>query len=184
MNSWKIDPMHSEVQFKVKHLMISTVTGSFGTFDGELKTNEEGNLLDGAEASFTAQIASISTGNEQRDGHLKSADFFDAENHPELSFKSTNIISKGDNAYDVEGELSIRGNTKTIILKTTYGGEMIDFYGNTKAGFELEGKISRKEFGLTWDATTEAGGIVVSDEVKLQLNVQFSKVMVEETAEA
>lgn len=184
MNTWNIDPSHSEVQFKVKHLMISTVTGSFGEYEGTLITNEEGDLLDGAKATFSAQINSISTGNEQRDGHLKSADFFDAENFPTLSFESTSFTKKSDETYTVEGNLTMRGNTKPVTLTAEYGGQMVDFYGNNKVGFEIEGKISRKAFGLTWEGVTEAGGVVVSDEVRLILNVQFAQVVEEATAAA
>jgi polyisoprenoid-binding protein YceI len=182
MKNWIIDPSHSEVQFKVKHLMISTVTGSFGEYEGTLTTTEEGELLEGAKASFTAQIDSISTGNEQRDGHLKSGDFFDAENSPTLSFESTSFTQKSGDTYTVDGNLTLRGNTKPVTLTAEYGGQMVDFYGNNKVGFEIEGKISRKAFGLTWEGVTEAGGVVVSDDVRLILNVQFTQVVEEEAA--
>lgn len=174
MATWTIDPSHSEVQFKVKHLMISTVTGDFGQYEGTIETAQE-DSFEGAKATFSADIASISTGNEQRDGHLKSADFFDAENHPTLNFVSTSFVKKSENEYEVTGDLTLRGTTLPVTLHGEYGGQMGDFYGNTKAGFEMTGKISRKAFGLSWDAVTEAGGVVVSDEVKLILNIQVSK---------
>ena len=115
----------------------------------------------------SADINSISTGNEQRDGHLKSADFFDAEQFPKLTFTSTSMKKTGDDTYDLTGDLTMHGVTKPVTLKAEYGGQMQDFYGQTKAGFELMGVLKRKEFGLTWDGVTEAGGVVVSDDVRL-----------------
>jgi len=166
---WKVDPSHSEVQFKVKHLMISTVTGTFGSYDATAETTDETNWND-AKISFSADIASISTVNEQRDGHLKSADFFDAENHPTLNF-----VSSAFDGSKLIGILTIRGTSKEVVLDVEYGGKMVDFYGQTKAGFEIIGKINRHDFGLSWSAITEAGGVVVSDEVKLILNIQMVK---------
>ncbi|WP_337043291.1 YceI family protein [Emticicia sp. 17c] len=174
MAKWTIDPSHSEVQFKVKHLMISTVTGTFGTYEGTIETTND-NDFEGAKASFTADIDSISTGQEQRDGHLKSADFFDAAGYPKLSFVSTSFTKTGDDTYTVKGDLTIKGVTKPVTLSAEFGGLMVDFYGQTKAGFDLQGKINRQDFGLAWSAVTEAGGIVVSDEVKLVLNIQVVK---------
>jgi polyisoprenoid-binding protein YceI len=170
---WNIDPSHSEVQFKVKHLVISTVTGHFGDFTGKLTTN--GDDLDGAKASFHAKVQSITTNNADRDGHLKSADFFDAENHPTVDFEATKFEKTDDDEYKVTGILTIRGVSKEITLKSELGGIVLDGYGQTKIGFESKGKISRKEFGLTWNGVTEAGGVVVSDEVKLIANLQFVK---------
>ena len=177
--SWNIDPMHSEIQFKVKHLVISTVTGSFQEFSGKLEANKE-DLTD-AKISFEASINSIVTGNEQRDGHLKSDDFFGAEKFPKLTFESTSFEKKSGDDYELKGHLTIKGTTKPVTLDVEYGGTADDMYGNTKAGFELKGSISRKEFGLTWNGITEAGGVVVSDEVKLLINVQVAKA-VEATA--
>lgn len=179
MAKWKIDPSHSEVTFKVKHLVITTVTGNFKSFDGELIA-EKDDFSDAA-INFTADIDSISTGNEQRDGHLKSADFFDAANHPKLIFKSTSFTHKSGSDYVLSGDLTIRGTTKKVDLNVEYGGQQKDFYGNTVAGFEISGKINRQDYGLTWAAVTETGGIVVSDEVKLQINVEVIK---EQTASA
>ena len=171
--TWAIDPTHSEVQFKVKHLMVSTVTGSFGSFAGALEmVNDD---FEDAIITFSADISSISTNNEQRDGHLKSADFFDAEQFPQLTFTSTGMKKISDDAYDLTGDLTLRGVTKPVTLKAEYGGQMDDFYGQTKAGFEVTGTIKRKEFGLVWDGITEAGGVVVSDDVKLVLNIQVTK---------
>ena len=171
--TWVIDPAHSEVQFKIKHLVISTVTGSFGKFDGQLET--VGDDFVDAKISFSADIDSISTNQEQRDTHLKSAEFFDAVTYPKLTFSSTSITKTGDDTYALVGDLTIRDVTKPVTLKAEYGGQMQDFYGQTKAGFELTGTIKRKEFGLTWDGITEAGGVVVSDDVKLVMNIQVTK---------
>jgi polyisoprenoid-binding protein YceI len=171
--TWTIDPTHSEILFKIRHLMVSNVTGSFGSFEGKVET--EGDDFDGAYVTFSADIDSISTNNEQRDGHLKSDDFFNAEQFPKLSFESTSFKKIDDENYELVGNLTIRDVTKPITLKAEYGGQMGDFYGNTKAGFEISGKINRKEYNLTWDAVTEAGGVVVSDDVRLILNVQVAK---------
>lgn len=167
---WKIDPAHSEVQFKVKHLVISTVTGSFKSFDGHLETG--GDNFEEALAYFEADIDSISTNNEDRDKHLKSDDFFNAEEYPQLTFESTGFTKVGDNEYRMSGNLTIRDTSREVTLKVIHGGTVEDPYGNTKAGFEISGTLDRKEFGLTWSAVTEAGNVVVGDEIKLQLNVQ------------
>ena len=174
MATWIIDPTHSEVNFKVKHLMISTVTGNFGTYEGSVETANDEDFA-GSKVSFLANIDSISTGQEQRDGHLKSGDFFDAENFPKLTFASTSMEKVDDENYTLTGDLTIKGTTKQVTLKAEFGGIMGDFYGNTKAGFDISGKINRQDFGLTWGAVTEAGGVVVSDEVRLAFNIQVSK---------
>ena len=172
LTKWVLDPMHSEVQFKVKHLVISTVTGSFKVFEGSLETENE-DFTD-ANISFSLDVASIDTNQDQRDGHLKSAEFFDAEKYPTISFKSTSFTKDGDD-YTLTGDLTIKDITKSVTLAVEHGGTAADFYGNTKAGFELSGKINRKEFGLTWDGVTEAGSIVVGEDIKLLINVQFAK---------
>ncbi len=173
MTTWTIDPVHSEIGFKIKHLVISTVSGKFNSFEGKL----EGDPTDfsNAKITFSADIDSITTSNEQRDGHLKSADFFDAANHPKLSFSSTAIVQKGEDDFKVTGDLTIRGTTKPITLNVDFGGIQNNMYGQTVAGFEIAGKINRQDFGLTWSAVTEAGGIVVSDEVKLVIAVEAVK---------
>lgn len=170
--TWKIDELHSDVQFKIKHLVISTVTGSFTKFSAEAET--EGDDFAGAKISFSADVNSISTGNDQRDGHLKSPDFFDTANHPTMDFISTNV-EKSSDGYKLHGNLTLRGVTKPVALNVEFGGTAKDPYGNFKAGFEVSGKINRSEFGLTWGAVTEAGGVVVSDEVKIAANVQMVK---------
>jgi polyisoprenoid-binding protein YceI len=172
LTKWVLDPMHSEVQFKVKHLVISTVTGFFKSFEGSLETENED--FTGANITFSLDVNSIDTNQDQRDGHLKSADFFDAEKYPKISFKSTSFTKDGDD-YKLVGDLTIKDVTKPVTLTVEHGGIAGDFYGNTKAGFEITGKINRKEFGLTWDGVTEAGSIVVGEDIKLIINVQFAK---------
>lgn len=173
MATYKLDPMHAEVHFKVKHLMITNVTGSFQKFDATMES-EAADFSD-AVISFTADVNSISTNMEQRDEHLKSDDFFSAAKFPVLSFTSTGITKTGDDAFTLTGDLTIRDVTNPVSLNVTYGGTMTDFYGQSKVGFELNGKISRKDFGLTWNGVTEAGGIVVSDEVRLAMEIQMIK---------
>ena len=172
MTTYKIDAAHSEILFKVKHLMITNVTGQFKNFEGTLTADTED--LSNAAVTFTADINSVDTRSEQRDAHLKSADFFDAEKFPEMKFTSTSFNKTG-NSYVLKGDLTIRDVTKQVELNADYNGEVVDPWGQTKLGFEADGKIKRKEFGLGWDAVTEAGGVVVSDDVKLHLNIQFIK---------
>ncbi len=169
---WVLDPMHSEVQFKVKHLVISTVTGSFKTFEGALETENED--FSGATVEFSLDVNSIDTTQAQRDEHLKSAEFFDAASFPKISFKSTSFTKDGDD-YKLDGHLTIKDVTKPVTFTVEHGGIAGDFYGNTKAGFEVTGKINRKDFGLTWDGVTEAGSIVVGEDIKLIANIQFAK---------
>lgn len=169
---WALDPTHSEIHFKVKHLMITTVTGSFKSFTAAAET--EADDFSNAAISFSADIASVDTGNEQRDGHLQSPDFFDAEKFPKLSFVSTGYTKKGDD-YVLNGDLTIKDVTKPVTLSVEFGGVAKDPWGNTKAGFTLSGKINRKDFGLNWNAATEAGGLLVSEEVKIQAEIQLAK---------
>ncbi|WP_297338418.1 YceI family protein [Algoriphagus sp.] len=168
---WTIDPTHSEVSFKVKHLVISTVTGYFKKFEGAVESTSED--FDGAAVSFSADIDSIDTNQKDRDNHLKSADFFDAENHPKLTFEGK--IAKNGGDYKLVGNLTMRETTKEVELDVDFGGVAGDPYGQTKAGFEIEGKVNRKEFGLSWSAVTEAGSVVVSDQVRLILSIQLVK---------
>lgn len=166
--TWKIDKSHSEINFKVKHMMISTVTGGFEEFEGEVETTDEN--FKNAQFSFSADLSSVNTKSNDRDNHLRSADFFDVEKHPKLTF-----ISKSFDGNEMLGDLTIKGVTKEVILSAEYNGTAVDPYGQTKAGFELEGQINRKDFGLTWNAVTEAGSVVVSDKVKLIASLQFIK---------
>lgn len=171
--NWKVDPTHSEVGFKVKHMMITNVNGSFGTFDADALT--VGDDFTSAKFSFSADINSINTGVSDRDAHLKSDDFFNAEKYPKLNFRSTSIKDNGNGELSIEGELSVRDITKPIVLNAEFGGIVVDPYGQTKAGLTVNGKIKRSEYDLKWNAITEAGSIVVSDEVKLIAELQFVK---------
>lgn len=168
---WTIDPSHSEILFKVKHLMITTVTGSFKQFDLTVETETE-DFATARKIEFTADISSIDTNNQQRDMHLKSADFFNAEEHAQLRFAGTRYETKGDEAK-LHGELTVKGITKPLTVNVEFGGIVVDPYGQTKAGFTVHGKISRKEFDLTWNAVTEAGSVVVSDEIKIHAEIQL-----------
>lgn len=170
--NWVIDPTHSEVQFKIKYLMITNVSGSFNIFQATVQTEDEDFMK--AKVSFTVDIDSISTGNEQRDGHVKSPDFFDAATYPKIKFEATKFKSvDNDGSYELYGDLTIKHTTKNIKFDVEFGGVVKDYYGNTKAGFSINGKINRKDFGLTWNAITEAGGIVVSDDVKIACEIQL-----------
>jgi len=171
--TWNIDPSHSEIQFKVKHLVISTVTGSFNSYDATVET--DGDTLEGAAIRFEADVESISTNNSDRDEHLRSDDFFNAKQFPKLSFESTSFEKTGGNRYSLTGELTIRDHTRKVTLDVIHGGTVQDPYGQTKAGFEVSGSINRKEFGLKWNGVTEAGNLVVGEEVHLNMNVQFVK---------
>jgi polyisoprenoid-binding protein YceI len=166
--TWTIDPLHSEVGFSVRHMMVSKVRGKFTKFSGELVTGE--NSL---ASSVTAEIdlASIDTGAEQRDGHLRSPDFFDTENHPTMSYRSTGIRAKGD-GYVVDGELTLKGVTKNVPLTLELNGFGPDPYGGTRAGFTATGEINRQDFGVTWNAAMEHGGVVVSDKVNIHLEIE------------
>ena len=170
---WVLEPTHSEVQFKIRHMMISNVTGHFGKFDATVET--EGDDFTSAKISFSADVDSISTNNEQRDGHLKSPDFFDMASHPQITFESTGMDKLSDDAYKLHGNLTMRGTTKPVTLDVEYGGTIKDPWGNMRAGFTVEGKLNRKDYGLHWTSLTEAGGLVVADEVKLHANVEFVK---------
>lgn len=166
--NWVIDNTHSEIAFKVRHMMISTVTGHFEDFKATAKT--DGDNFENAEISFTANTASINTKNEDRDTHLKSDDFFNSEKYPELKFVSKSLV--GDK---LTGDLTIRDVTKEVTLDAELNGIAVDPYGQTKAGFEINGEISRKDFDLTWNAVTEAGSVVVSDKIRLAIDVQLTK---------
>ncbi len=169
---WSIDPTHSEIHFKVKHLMISTVTGQFNKFNATVVT--DGDDFSNAKVEFTAEIDSISTNNEQRDAHLKHGDFFDADNHPQLQFKSEKLEKTEGDHYKMTGLLTMRGVSKLINLNVEFGGTAVDPWGNTRAGFSISGKINRKDFGVSF-GLTEAGGVVLGEEVKLHIESEFVK---------
>ncbi len=171
---WVLDPTHSDVEFKVKHLMISTVTGHFSSFMAEVSTEEED--FTKSKVTFTVDAASISTNNEQRDGHIKGPDFFDVANHPQIKFVITKIENvDNDGSYNLYGDLTIRSITKNVRLEVEFGGVIKDPWGNTRAGFAVNGKINRKDFGLTWHMTTDAGGIVLGDDVRIHVALELIK---------
>ena len=174
MSLWKIDPTHSEITFKVRHLVVSTVTGNFNAFDAMIETSAED--FSDAKVKFEADVNTINTKSEQRDGHLKSPDFFDAANHPKLSFASKSVKRVSDYELKVIGDLTMRGVTREITLDVIYNGTVAGFGGNQVAGFEIRAKINRFDYGLQWSATTEAGGVVVSNEVKIEILAEFNKV--------
>jgi polyisoprenoid-binding protein YceI len=170
---WVADPTHSEIQFKVKHLMITTVTGYFREFSASAET--EGNDFSNASIEFEAKTGSIDTNMADRDKHLRSGDFFDSEKYPVMKFRSTGMEKQGDDEYLLKGDLTIREATRPVTLKVEFGGVMKDPWGQEKAGFSLSGKIDRKDWDLNWNATLEAGGVLVSDEVRLFCEVQLVK---------
>jgi polyisoprenoid-binding protein YceI len=171
---WVLDPSHSEVEFKVKHMMISTISGKFTKFDADLQTEDEDFMT--AKVSFTVDTDSITTNNEQRDGHLKASDFLDTSNFPKIKFVATKYENvDNDGSYEVYGDLTIRGVTKQVKLDAEFGGVIKDPWGNTRAGVTVSGKINRKEFGVQFHAVTETGGIVVSDEVRIHVALEFIK---------
>ena len=168
---WLLDPAHSEVQFKARHLMISTVTGYFKKIDLEVET-EDDDFTKASKILFTADINSIDTNNAQRDTHLKSPDFFSAETYRQLKFEGR-IFQKHEEHYDLSGDLTIRNITKPVTVHVEYNGKVVDPYGQTKAGFTVNGKINRKDFDLKWDAVTEAGQVVVSNEIRIHCHIQL-----------
>ena len=169
---WVLDPSHSEVQFKVKHMMISNVSGEFTKFNADLET--EGDDFMTAKVTFTADIDSITTKNEQRDGHLKSDDFFNAAEFPQLTFVATKYENvDNDGSYEVYGDLTIRGITKLVKFDAEFGGVIKDPWGSTRAGITITGKINRKDFGLKWNGATETGSLIVSDDVRIHVALEF-----------
>ena len=174
LSTWKIDPSHSAAEFKVRHMMISFVKGKFSGRSGVLKLEENDYTHSVVEVSIPA--ASVSTVDEKLDAHLKEADFFDVQNFPTLTFKSTSIRSLGDRDYEVTGDLTIRGVTKSVILSVRdLSQPSKDPWGNQRIGLSASAKINRKEFGLVWNAPLEFGGVLVGDEVAITLDVQFIK---------
>lgn len=171
--TWVIDPTHSEIAFKVKHLMISNVKGSFSEFSGQLLT--DGNDFSTSEISFQINPASINTGVADRDGHLKSPDFFDVENFSVIDFTSGKLVKTSDEEFELTGNLVIKGVSKPVRLEVEFGGFMSDPWGNEKAGFTLSGKLNRKDFGLNWNAALEAGGVLVGEEIKLNIDIELVK---------
>ena len=171
--NWALDASHSGVDFSVKHMMFATVKGGFEKFDAKIVADPAD--LTTAEIEFTVDLASVSTRNDDRDNHLRSADFFDVENHPNMTFVATSIEKTDDNEYNVTGNLTLRGVTKQETFEVTYEGSGLDPWGNEKAGFGVEGKIKRSDYGLVWNAALETGGVLVGDQVKVALQLQAAK---------
>jgi len=170
---WAIDPTHSEVHFKIKHLVISTVTGAFKSFSGTA-TSTDGEF-ENAKVKFSIDVDSIDTNQPHRDAHLKNSDFFEVEKYPTIDFESTSFTRvKGDD-FKLAGKLTMHGVTKPVELDVEYGGSEKDGYGNLKHGFEVSGKINRKEFGLTYNSITEAGGLALGEDIKLIANIQVAQ---------
>ena len=172
MKKWTIDPTHSEVGFKVKHMMFTNVSGTFAAYDATITTEDDN--FENANFEFSANIDSISTNNTDRDNHLKSADFFDADNFPKLTFKASSFTKDGDD-YEITGDLSIKEVTKPVKFPVEFSGLMKDPWGNTKAGLNIYGKINRKDWGLNWNSALETGGVLVGEEVKLNIELQLIK---------
>jgi polyisoprenoid-binding protein YceI len=170
---WVLDPTHSELQFRIKHLMISTVTGQFNQFSASVETDNDD--FTAAKVHFAAEVNSISTNNDQRDAHLRNGDFFDAEKFPTVIFESEKMEKAGEDEYKLYGTLTMRGVSKKIVLNAEFGGITRDPWGNTRTGFSVTGKINRFDFGISFGAVTETGGLLLGDEVKIAANVQFVK---------
>lgn len=170
---WALDPTHSEIGFKIKHLMISNVSGNFKKFDVQVETEEE----DFTRAKVTAAIAvdSINTNNEQRDGHLRNADFFETEKYPDITFKSVKVEKVDEETFDLYGDLTIKEISRPVKLLVEYSGTARDPWGNVKAGFTVNGKINRKDWGINYNAALETGGVLLGDELKVTGEIQLTK---------
>ena len=171
--TWVLDPTHSELQFKIRHLMISTVSGQFNGFKATVKTDDDD--FTNARVHFETAVDSISTNNEQRDAHLKNGDFFDAEKYPVITFDSERMEKIAEDEYKLYGTLTLRGISKKITLNTEFGGLTKDPWGNTRTGFSVSGKINRQDFGMSFGTVSETGGLLLGDDVKINANVQFVK---------
>jgi len=171
--AWKIDPAHSAIHFSVRHMMISNVRGEFERFDGTIDLDEQN--PENTTVEIRIDAASINTREDQRDGHLRSADFLDAENHPHLTFKSTRVERTGENTAGLHGNLTIRDITNPVVLEVEHAGILTNPWGNLSAGFEARTKINRKDWNLTWNQALEAGGVLVGDEIKIEIEVELLK---------
>jgi polyisoprenoid-binding protein YceI len=170
---WVLDPAHSELAFRVRHMMITNVKGVFGKFHSTVFA--DGTDFTGSSIEVTIDARSISTNDETRDGHLKSADFFDVEKHDAITFKGKSFVSLKADAYKLTGVLTMKGISREVTLDVTFGGMSKDPWGNEKIGFSVEGKINRKDFGLNWNAALETGGVLVGEDVRISAEVQFVK---------
>ncbi|MCE3227471.1 MAG: YceI family protein [Bacteroidetes bacterium] len=176
--NWKLDASHSKLGFSVTHMMVSETEGKFKIYEGKVTSKSETDFSN-ATIDFTADAASINTEDEKRDGHLKSAEFFDAEKYPKITFKATSMKAnpkKGKTAYDLEGDLTMKGVTKKVKLTAIGASKVVnDPWGNARYGFKVMGTLNRKDYGLNWNAALEAGGVAVSEEVKIDLNIELTK---------
>ncbi|WP_407506356.1 YceI family protein [Elizabethkingia miricola] len=170
---WAIDPTHSEIGFKVKHMMFTNVSGKFEEIYVNLENEDD--HFETSDITFSAEVNSVNTGNLDRDNHLRSADFFDAEHYSKITFKSTAIKKINEGEFQIFGDLTIKNVTQSIALDAEYSGLMKDPWGNTKTGLSINGKINRKDFGLTWNASLETGGVLVGEEIKLTAEIQLIK---------
>ncbi|MFV5692962.1 YceI family protein [Flavobacterium sp. LT1R49] len=170
---WVIDPTHSEIGFKVKHMMFTNVSGKFQTFDAAIETNDD--HFENAKIDFNGDIDSITTGNADRDAHLLSPDFFDAAQFPKINFTATSLKKINEGEFELIGDLTLHGVTKSVKLAVEFSGLMKDPWGNIKAAFTINGKINRKDWDLNWNSALETGGVLVSEEVRLNIELQFIK---------
>lgn len=170
---WAIDPAHSSLDFSIRHMMIAKVKGAFDLFEASVDADPAD--LTTADIDFSVDLASVNTRNEDRDNHLRSADFFDVETNPKMTFKASKIAKKGDNTYDVSGELTLHGVTCSETFEVVYEGSGKDPWGNEKVGFSGTGTLNRSDYGLTWNAALETGGVLVGDEVKISFEIQASR---------
>lgn len=172
-SKWMLDPAHSSVDFSVKHMMIANVKGTFNQFDATIEADPDD--LTSASIELNIDLASVDTRNEDRDNHLRSADFFNVEKNPKMTFTTTNIERKGEGEYNVTGNLTIAGVTKSETISVTYEGSGVDPWGNVKVGFTADGSLNRSDYGLTWNSALETGGVLVGDKIKISLDIQASK---------
>lgn len=173
VQKWVLDTTHSVVEFQVKHLMIAKVRGNFEAFSAEVEADLAD--LSTAKVQFTVDLSSVNTRNADRDNHLKSPDFFDVENNPELTFNATSISANGGDEYTVVGDVTLHGITKSESFSLTFEGSSVDPWGNTKAGFSVTGIINRSDYGLTYNAALETGGVLIGDDIKINLELEFAK---------
>lgn len=170
---WNVDASHSSIEFSVKHMMFATVKGAFNSYEATIEADPTD--LTTATIEFSVDLASVDTRNEDRDNHLRSADFFDVENHPKMTFKATNIVHNGDGEYEVTGDLSLNGVKKSESFNVTFDGQGKNPWGAEVAGFTGEGKIKRSDYGLTWNAALETGGVLVGDQIKITVHIEATK---------
>jgi len=170
---WSVDAAHSSLDFSIRHMMVTNVKGSFRKFDASIYADPSD--LTSAEIQFSVDLASVDTRNSDRDAHLRSADFFDVENYPTMTFRFTNIVKTGEGNYDITGELSLHGVTRTETFSVSFEGAGKDPWGNEKAGYSAKGTVKRSDYGLTYNAALEAGGFMLGDDVKFTIEIEASK---------